>query len=195
MKDLENGSFSSLTDDELRDKIRLIHDGFEIRAPILPAGTIFYRAIKVYERPTHKSRVSYPPADAAKGSGRLNKAGEMMFYGAFSLFTCLHECGWQIGEFFAVSGWRTTAQMTLNHLGYSKPTFAANKSTRDLPFFAYIKQDSIRNILIREWQGRVFTQPVPRGQEHLYRLPIALKDFALQKMNQIDPTLPICSQG
>ena len=50
--------------------------------------------------------------------------------------------------------------------------------------------------MLREWQARVFTQHVPEGQEELYRLPIALKDFAMSGMKQPDLSGPLnYSQG
>ncbi len=124
--------------------------------------------------------MSYPPAEAVRLPGRLNRVGEVMFYGSFGQFeSCIHEGSWKVGDFFAVSAWLTTEPMLFNHLGYSTAVVAASRSKRDLPVYARIAQDSERNRLIREWEARVFTQRVPEGQEHLYRLPIALGDHAL----------------
>jgi hypothetical protein len=198
LTDLENGSFTSLTDSELQDSVRTIHTGFVFQAPTFPTGTLVYRAVRVSQRPAHKSRVSYPPAQIAKSNGRLNRPGEGMFYGSMNQFaTCLYECSFKVGEFFAISAWLTTQRMTFNHLGYSTAVLEAFKSGRSLPFFVQMKdqEQSERNRLIREWQARVFTQNVPPDQDHLYRLPIALKDFALGKMVQIDPELPDVFSG
>jgi hypothetical protein len=192
---LENGSFTSLSDDELREKIRVIHAGFTLQAPIFPAGTAIYRAVKVSQRPANRLRVGYPPAEVVRDYGRLNRIGEVMFYGAFHLGSCLQECAWQVGDFFAVSGWLTSVPMTFNHLGYSQAVLQSIKSNRDLPSFTKLANDSDRNVLIREWQARVFTQQVNRGEEHIYRLPIALRDFALSKMVQTDPKAPDVFSG
>lgn len=192
---LENGSFAALNDEELREKIRLIHDGFILSAPILPPGSAIYRAVKVQERPRHIARVSYPPKDVVKKYGRLNRPNEPMFYGAFHSMFCLQECSWQIGEFFAVSGWLTTQQMTFNHLGFSQEVLEGVKTRRDLPSFATISEETHRNFLIRSWQARVFTKLVATGDESLYRLPVALKDIALSKMVQNQPTLPDIFSG
>jgi hypothetical protein len=114
---LESGAPGGLTDEQLLLNVRSLHDGFQIVTPLFPAGTAFYRAVKVSARPTEKSRVSYPPVKFTKKNGRLNRAGEPMFYGAFHLFTGLMECGCQVGELFAVSGWLTNRAMAFNHLG------------------------------------------------------------------------------
>lgn len=192
---LEDGSFTSFSDEELREKIRVIHGGITLQAPIMPAGTAIYRAVKVSQRPSDRLRVGYPPLEVVKDHGRLNRAGEVMFYGAFHLSACLHECAWQVGEFFAVSGWLTNVPMTFNHLGYSQAVLQSLRSNRELPFFTKLNDDSRRNALIREWQARVFTQRVPKDQGYLYRLPIALKDFALSKMIQTDPNAPDIFSG
>ena len=49
--------------------------------------------------------------------------------------------------------------------------------------------------MLREWQARVFTQQVAEGQEELYRLPIALKDFAMSGMKQPDLSAPQLFSG
>jgi hypothetical protein len=196
LSDLENGSFVSLTDAELQTKIKMIHTGFVFQAPIFPVGTLIYRAVRVTQRPTQQSRISYPPTGAVTTHGRLNMPGQVIFYGALHQFaSCLQECSWKTGEFFAVSASLTTQMMTFNHLGYSSAVLEAFKSKRNLPFFVQMEKDSERNRLIREWQARVFTQQIPAGQEHLYRLSIALKAFALGKMVQTDPKAPDVFSG
>lgn len=193
---LESGSFASLGDAELREKIKGIHNGFVVQAPILPAGTLIYRAVKVTELPGSRARISYPPPDVVRTNGRCNNAGEVIFYGALDQFlSCIQECSWRIGEFFAISAWLTTERMAFNHLGYATAILKAFRALRDLPYFANIQNDSGRNALIRDWQARIFTQSVPNGQEHLYRLPIALKEACLWKIGQPHPTGPDLLSG
>jgi len=193
---LESGSFASMSDDELRDTLRRIHTGFTIQAPVLPAGTLIYRAVQVTQRPANKSRISYPPREAVKANGRCNRASEVMFYGALNQFlSCLQECSWQVGEFFAVSAWLTKEPMMFSHLGYTTAVLKAFQALRELPGFANLQNDSDRNALIRDWQARVFTQHVSAGQENLYRLPIALKECALWNIEQPYPTGPNLLSG
>jgi hypothetical protein len=104
LADLEGGSFTALPDSALSEQIRRLHTGFVIRAPIFPVETRIFRAVKVSERPSNKARVSYPPQQFVTSNGRLNRPGEVMFYGSIGQpFSCLYECAWKIGEFFAVS--------------------------------------------------------------------------------------------
>jgi hypothetical protein len=196
LRALEVGSFNSLADAELCEKIRLVHTGFNFRVPTFPAGTQIYRAVKVSERPSRKARISYPPIGMVTSNGRLNRPGEGMFNGSFNQFaSCLLECSAKVGELFAISAWLTTQVMSFNHLGYSTTVLEVMKSNRNVPFFAEVHNGSERNRFIREWQARVFTQRVPAGQEHKYRLSIALKDFALEKFAQIGPNFPSAFSG
>jgi|SRR5256885_3104037 len=196
LRTLEEGSFIRLTDDELFLKIRRIHIGFMIHAPVYSAGTFIFRAVRVAERPSHKSRVSYPPREIVLANGRLNSAGEVMFYGALNQFaSCLFECGMRAGELFAVSAWETTSKMIMNHLGYSQAVLEQVKARRELPNFVVNYSDDERNSLIAGWQSRVFTASVPPDKTHLYRLPIALKKFALAPMATAYPNSPSAFSG
>jgi hypothetical protein len=193
---LESGSFSSLGDDELREKVKQIHTGFVVQAPILPEGTLIYRAVRVTQRPSSKAHISYPPPEVVNKCGRCSRAGEVIFYGALNQFaSCLQECSWRPSEFFAVSAWLTKEKMAFNHLGYSTVVLKSFKALRELPYFATIHNDSDRNLLIRDWQAKIFTQRVPSGDEHLYRLPITLKEAALWKIGQPHPTGPDLLSG
>src|ERR1700723_1815080 len=86
LSQLEAGSFVGLSDEQLAEKIRHIHGDFMIHAPIYQVGTMIYRAVRITERPSHKSQISYPPPQCAVVNGRLNRAGEVMFYGALNQF-------------------------------------------------------------------------------------------------------------
>jgi hypothetical protein len=185
---LERGSFTSLSDEELRDKIKQIQEGLSIQAPIIPVDKIIFRAVKVTQRPQRKARISYPPSAAVKSLGRCNRVGEVMFYGAVNQFvSCIQELSWQPGDLFALSAWLTTAPMMFNHLGFSTETLGRFNAMRELPYFSNPESGADRNWFIRQWQARVFTERVPVGQEHLYRLPIALKEAALWPIGQPNP--------
>jgi hypothetical protein len=85
--------------------------------------------------------------------------------------------------------------MLFNHLGYSTAVLKTFKALRELPFFATIQNDSDRNALLRNWQARIFTQHVAAGQEHLYRLPIALTESALWNIGEPYPGGPNLISG
>lgn len=111
-----------------------------------------------------------------------------MFYGAFNQFvSCIQELSLQPGDLFALSAWLTTAPMMFNHLGFSTETLTRFNAMRELPYFSNPESGTDRNWFIRQWQARVFTKRVPVGQEHFYRLPIALKEAALWPIGRANP--------
>jgi hypothetical protein len=188
---LEEGAFTSISDEELLARIRRMQKGFRFSAPIFHPGTTIFRAVRVAEKPFYKARLSYPPLDRIHVNGRLNRAGEAVFYGSLGDFgPCLCECRCAEGENFAVSVWKTMKPITLSHLGYSRKTVDQLNVKRDLPSWTESKHDTERNALIRAWQARVFTRIIPEGEEHLYRLGLAFRIFALGSMVQTDSNLP-----
>jgi hypothetical protein len=197
---LESGSFTSMSDDQLRDHIGLLHDGFNITRPIYPPGQMICRAVRVTEKPRHKARLSCPPVNRVLVNGRLNRAGQVMFYGTFGGYeVCLRESRCAAGDLFAVSVWKTTGPLMLHHFGYSKEVFTETKTERETPIWAQHVADNERNALLRAWQARVFTQSIADGQEHLYRLSIALTDLALQHLRRTRSTkffgAPVCARS
>jgi hypothetical protein len=142
----------------------------------------------VTEPPSSVSRVSYPPPEYVKVNGWLNRAGEPIFYGSLSQFqSCLLECDAEVGETFAVSSWRTTVQMKVNHLGYSQAALDQAGAHRPLPDFINPGGYRERNLIICDWQARVFTAHVPKGEGERYRLPIGLKKLAIGVGGPTDP--------
>jgi hypothetical protein len=49
---LKGGSFTALSDEELRERIKQTEEGLSIQAPIIPADKIVFRAVKVTQRPS-----------------------------------------------------------------------------------------------------------------------------------------------
>jgi len=177
---LEALASSSITDKGLLAKVQELHGGYVFLAPRLPPGTRIYRTTSVKTRPLTKSRISYPPIDRVINNGRLNRAGEVMFYGALNEFAgCLLECNAQVGDFYALSAWQATTEIRVNQLGYSKEALDESGTDREVPDFAQFDQETERNRLIRKWQTHAFTRHVCPGEEHLYRTTIALKEMSL----------------
>ena len=181
-----------MSDAELDASIGKLHTGFMMSAPIykVEESRHIFRAVSVTEKPTHVARVSYPPPEKAP-QGRFNRPQEPLFYGSLGQFnSCLLECRCEPNNVFAVSSWRLTKDILLNHLGYSAAALEALKTKRELPNWAIIKNDTEHNKILRLWQGRVVTKVIPTGQEHLYRLGCSLYRFSTPKFEQIDPNAP-----
>lgn len=180
LQQVETEEIDKLSDEELGDAIRRIHDGFIIKAPIFDPGFLVWRIVKVESLPSHRNRVGYPPAELVRTCGRANLPKEQVFYGAVDhLMPCIFECNLEENGLYCASAWRSTARVICNHLGYSSASLSEVIGTRNKPFFAAVENDTERNALIRDWQGRIFTRRVPKGSERLYRAGLAIKKFAL----------------
>ena len=196
---LEADDLGSISDEELWWRIRRVHVGFRSNALILRPGTSIYRAVRVAEKPAYSHRLSYPPSDRVRANGRMNFAGQAVFYGALDqgmqYSTCLYECRHQPKDYFAVGHWTLKDSLLVNHLGYSRKILQAENPKREFPAWTEAEDRTERNALIRAWQGRIFTRKVPDGSEHLYRVTIALGRFALSPLIQPDETLPTAFAG
>jgi hypothetical protein len=170
--------------DELLATLRKIHDGFNINAPLIPRGTLLYRAVKVEQKPRRIARISYPPSECVRSQGRANEKGQVMFYASIGARdACLFESDYQPGDTFAVSEWETTDDLLLNHLGYSSALLREAKSNReDLPKWAKHESDGEKIALLRDWQSRVFMRKASySAPAALYRMSIALSKLALDQ--------------
>jgi len=76
--DLRNASVDSIAW-AIRDLIPAI-GGFTVVVPAYEPGMKLYRAVKLNEKPSHVSRISYPPSHLVTSYGRLNRPGQPIFY-------------------------------------------------------------------------------------------------------------------
>ena len=184
LEELESDSSLALTDEQLKEKLSYLHAGYGMKVASIEPGTVIYRAIDIAKlklRPEHRSQVSYPPQEIAAqiGTGRMNRAGEIVFYGALSgYYGCLEECSWAVGQLFAVSAWITKEPLWVNYFGYSKDVIEAT-TKRPRPAFTNDEDATERNALLQSWQSKIFTR-TGKESESVYRLTIALKELGWQ---------------
>jgi hypothetical protein len=82
----------------------------------------------------------------------------------------------KIGDHIVLSEWRTTAKMTVNHIGYTRPTFERLRSTRSAPSWGKPRVSpatSDRDRMIDDFLASLFTVDVLEGQEHRYKATVA----------------------
>ncbi len=170
------------TPSELLPSIQLVHRGFTLDMPEFEPGLKIFRAVRVDSKPINKGRLSYPPAEYVRQNGRLNAAGEVLFYGAlFEPSNALYECRAQVGERFAVGCWTTTQKLLFNHLGY----FGAGVNSLPIPrvpLWMKPATETTRNEILRSWQSDIFTKKIEEGGERFYNISIALAKFAMSEL-------------
>jgi hypothetical protein len=124
--------------DEIKQRLQPLIVGYRIESPVFNAGAFLYRARKVgstFSKSmaiTHKDLI-YPPEHIAQ-LGRLNRAGEPVFYASMhkeSVFFELPDL--KGGDEIILTFWKTTERMFVNNIGYTEFAFQQLGAKRVLP--------------------------------------------------------------
>jgi hypothetical protein len=181
---LEKLDASGAPIEDLLEAIRDLTRGTRIGLPNLLRGQKIFRAVLLGERARMRSRISYPPPERVHSHGRLNCAGESLFYGCLPGRTpqtfeisCLYECAAQAGQRFVVGEWELTEEILVGHIGYSSTNFEGSFRAGQ-PWMA---MEDVNPVIshIRRWQSNVFTRRVENGEEDRYRMSIALARWCM----------------
>lgn len=125
--------------------------------------------------------VWYPPADLAK-AGRANRAGGPVLYCATLRGTAIQELRPALGSTVAVGTWTNTEKLRLTHLGYGEASFEALGSGRKNGSWTnervLIPGDE-KNREVADLLSKTFTMQVAPGDEHKYKLSIAMAELFL----------------
>jgi hypothetical protein len=126
--------------DEIKRRLEPLIIGYGIESPIFSAGAFLYRARKLgstFSKSmsiTHKDLI-YPPKRVAT-LGRLNRAGEPIFYSSLhkeSVFFELPDL--KEGDELILTFWKTTEQMFVDNIGYTEFAFQQLGAKRALPIW------------------------------------------------------------
>jgi hypothetical protein len=171
--------------DGIKPLLRPFFEGYIVSTPLIDSRTYLYRLRPFpYEKPSHVCALGAPPSIAVLNLQRCNRIGEPMFYCSVGRNGPFFEVHAKVGETFVLSIWRTNRNLLVNNVGYTRAAFAALKSNRGLPMWAQNKyeqetSDSV-NVAIDEFLAGKFTQDVPRGSEHLYKVTVGLTDYFIR---------------
>ncbi len=166
--------------------------------PILRfAGSLLSRARPLSRRPSHISELSYPPAAMVSVNGRLNAAGESLFYASIGeSATPFVEVGAQAGETYALSVWSQKEDLLINHLGFSRSLMERLQPSRKFYPGLGPANDSEAVSFPSEWMSGVFTKRVSKGNENEYRPSIGLAKWAFSHTDLdgvLYPSIPFAS--
>jgi hypothetical protein len=112
--------------------------------------------------------------------GRVNRAGNPVLYCCTSREAPFFESRPEKGQTVAIVHWQTTADLTVNHVGYGIGNFQRLGSNRPKGSWS---QDLVSgpsndtDKAISEFLAEVFTQRVPKGSEEAYKLSVAIAEF------------------
>ena len=130
----------------------------------------------------------YPRPEVIRTYGRLNRPGCPIMYAAASHHTAILELRPEVGDVFTVLQLRLTDQSKHPHvmeLGVAERAsqFGTSSSVRLLENTAvgrhFVRGHKNKNVLIRSFLAREFTRVVNRGQEHQFKLSIAISEILL----------------
>lgn len=105
--------------------------GYEVVTPKFDAGVYIYRGRKC-DKLVRLCDISYPPAKLVTAFGRANEIGQPIFYGATARNVPFFELDAQPGDYIALSKWKTTEPMMLNHIGFSSEPESFKHARRKL---------------------------------------------------------------
>lgn len=174
--------------DELKKHLEFLFTGYWAQCPIIPSGTLFYRAVPYDERPTHIDKLGYPPAEVVRRNGRVNRISQPVFYCSIAREAPFFELQCRQGTKLALSRWRTTGRLIVQSVGYTESTFARLASARkDLPkptisATERAAQEEATRALIHEFLSEEFTKEIADGEFEEYNLSIAIAERLLGKI-------------
>ena len=163
--------------DELVRRLWLATVGVPIRAPVFEPGFMLFRG-RICETASTVPDLSYPPA-ALTRIGRLNRAGDPVFYSSTSRAAVFYELSVAEGTTVLVSRWRAAAPMLLCHVGYHESVFASLGSRRPVAGWDGVNSPNAglpASASIWKQIGQLFATHVPDGEEHRYAVSVAIAE-------------------
>lgn len=103
--------------EEISQILEPLFMSYAIRAPKYEPGVYLFRGRILNERPANIGQLKHPPEGTA-GIGRANDHGESIFYAATARSVPFFELHATRGQTIALSCWKTTDTILLNHIGF-----------------------------------------------------------------------------
>ncbi len=165
---------------ELLPLIHHIHNRYQysFRAGFLPIGTEIYRARVNPRVPIFLQDLRYPLPQFCKKNGRANGPGESMFYASFGKAPCFFECGAVVDDKFLFGTWKVNESFRIHQVGYCAELSSSLSGVRTFNTAQSHISTNPCDRTLQDWHSKVFTRIVPKGQENLYSLGIALARWA-----------------
>lgn len=166
--------------DVLKEHLGAVIPGYILNSPIIPKDRRLYRGVKWADRPLKTADLSYPPEMKVKTFHRAGRPGRPLFYCGTAREAPFFELGLISGDKVAISHWKTTAQLVVNNVGYHGEVFDKLSSGRDYPSWG--KETEFHELektsaSMRHFFATEFAKIVPFGQEHLYKISIAIAEL------------------
>lgn len=154
--------------------------GLRMEAPCFEVGLRLFRA-RAMPRPTSRQELWCPSFGATK-LGRVNREKDVVFYSTTTRDGAIFEIQPQKGDTVGLGIWETTTDIRVSHLGYLPALFGEAGSRRPVPPWARhptVPDTDPANLELAKLIESEFTQQVPLGQEHRYKISVAVGEVLL----------------
>jgi hypothetical protein len=180
IRELRALNFDSMEIEDLKEHLSAIIPGYILNSPIIAKDTTLYRGVEWGDKPLKVENLHYPPLSCVKTLHRAGRTGKSLFYCSLSREAPFFELGLIPGARVAISHWKTTTPIVVNNVGYHDEVFGGLGSKRECPSWG--KNTEYENFekttsIIKLFFATEFAKIVPPGQEHLYKLSIAIAEL------------------
>lgn len=175
---IDNADFKKLTIDDFEQYLIPLFKGYKVTVPKFEEGIYLYRGRICKKKPINKKEIIYPVPEKIKRYGRANDIGESFFYATTARAVPFFELNVGKGDYVALSKWKTTDKLLVNHIGFSNECKEYLKSTRLLDeiydFVKSTKSHGDLNSLVHDYLAYRFSKVTNPGEEDYYKLTIAI---------------------
>ena len=177
IEDLENSDLQKIKISELEVLLTALFSGYKINAPRFEAGVYLYRGRKC-EKPSSLDQVYYPKPEYIKKIGRINDIEQPFFYAAAARSVPFFELDVKHGDLIAIACWKTTKQLLLNHVGFTKECKLYLSANRDLTsiydFIKNMQQFDDKNKIVENYLASKFIEKLSPDNEYKYKMTITI---------------------
>lgn len=177
IKNIESIDLQNTSIDELEELLSPLFIGYKVSAPRFEKGVYLYRG-RICDKPSNIKDVNYPLPSVITSYGRLNNISESIFYGATARGVPFFELGVDVGDRIALSVWKSTERMLLNHVGFTDECTTLLNSKRNLDrIYEFVKETNNfgdLNNFVHSYLASKFSETIKKGEEYKYKLTIAI---------------------
>ena len=156
--------------------------GLQIEAPNFAPGLRLFRS-RVMSRPVSRQDIWHPPFGLPH-LGRVNRERDVLFYSTTMRDAAVFEVQPSSGDTIGLGIWETTSTLRVAHFGYIPAVFGKLGANRQTPPWARHPATPVvdpANAELGQLLQDAFTQVVPSGQEHLYKVTVAMAEVFLDE--------------
>ncbi len=178
MRELEHLDAKKASVSDFEAQLTSLFRGYGVSAPKFDAGLYLYRGRKC-EMPIKLKSLTYPPPSLVTRLGRANDIGQSMFYAATARAVPFFELGVKPGDHIALSRWKTTGPMMLNHIGFSSEPSSFNESNRKIDRIYKFVEDTRAmgdlNALVHDYLAYNFARSIKDSDDYKFAFAISKK--------------------